>query len=126
MYKLIISGELPSLNEIIKAAKNGRGGYQPYNILKKEYMQLIQIECNRQIKGVKLNRIHLDINWYCKNKKLDPDNIAAGGVKILLDSMVHVGIIENDGWKQIEGFSHKFYVDKVDPRIEVLITEIEV
>ena len=123
MKKLIIPGELPTLNEIIALAKKGKGVYQPYNDVKQKFNTLIVYECKKQLKGIKFARIFLNITWYYKNKKQDPDNIAVGQ-KILLDGMVHAEIIENDGWKQIKGFSHNFEVDKENPRVEILISEV--
>ena len=125
MDKLVISGELPALNEIIALLKKGKGSYQPYNDIKQQLSIMIMYQCRKQLKGKKFNKVFLHIIWYCKNKKKDKDNIAAGGLKILLDSMVHAKVIENDGWKNVEGFSHKFEVDKSNPRVEILIEEVE-
>lgn len=36
-----------------------------------------------------------------------------------------MNVLHNDGWKQIVAFSDTFYIDKENPRIEVLITETE-
>ena len=33
--KIVIPGEMPGMNEIIDAAKQGRKGYQPYAVMKK-------------------------------------------------------------------------------------------
>lgn len=70
-----------------------------------------------------MKRIDLDITWYCKNKRKDKDNIAAG-IKFILDGLVKAGTIENDGWKQVNNFSHSFKVDKDNPRVEVEIKEV--
>ena len=124
MYKLVIPGELPSLNEIIALSKKGTRNYQPYNQLKQQFNTLIVYQCKKQLNRLKFERISLGITWYCKNKKQDKDNIATG-LKFILDGLVNAGIIENDGWKQIDGFSHKFEVDKLNPRVEIKITEIQ-
>lgn len=68
----------------------------------------------------KMDYIDLDITWYCKNKRKDKDNIAAG-IKFILDGLVKAGVIKNDGWKEINNFSHKFKVDKDNPRVEIEI-----
>ena len=36
-----IPGTFPDFNKIIKAAKQGRGKYQPYSIMKDEYTQAV-------------------------------------------------------------------------------------
>ena len=68
-------------------------------------------------------KIDLDITWYCKNKKKDKDNIAAG-IKFILDGLVMADAIEDDGWKQVNSFKHSFKVDKLNPRVEVRIREV--
>ena len=39
--KFEISGRLPGLNEIIDAAKQGKGKYQPYAMMKEHYTTMI-------------------------------------------------------------------------------------
>lgn len=60
----------------------------------------------------------LKFTWYCENRKQDPDNIAFQK-KFILDGMVEAKFIENDGWKQILGFSDDFKIDKNNPRVEI-------
>lgn len=64
----------------------------------------------------------IEFNWYCANKKQDPDNIAFQQ-KFILDGMVKAGLIENDGWKQIRKLAHNFEVDKNNPRVEIILSE---
>ena len=45
--------------------------------------------------------------------------------KFIQDSLVHCGVLDNDGWGQIEHFTDDFAVDPKDPRIEVTIEEFE-
>ncbi|NFP92392.1 RusA family crossover junction endodeoxyribonuclease [Clostridium sporogenes] len=89
-----------------------------YSNLKKTNTDLVAF-----IAKGKFKRIDLDITWYCKNKKKDKDNIAAG-IKFILDGLVKAGIIKNDGWKEINNFTHKFEVDKNNPRIEIILKEV--
>ena len=46
--------------------------------------------------------------WVEKNRRRDPDNIAAG-CKFILDGL-QPEILANDGWKQIIGITHIFNV----------------
>lgn len=120
--KIIIPGELPDLNTIIAESKKGRKGYQPYAILKRENTEKVAWIAKSKIKK-KLDKINLEISWICKDKRKDKDNIQAG-IKFILDGLVEAGVIENDGWKQIGDITHKFNVDKHNPRIEVVIKEV--
>lgn len=119
---VVIPGELPDLNTIIKESKRGRGNWQPYNDIKQEHTERIAWIAKSKIKK-RLKKIDLEIKWICKDRRKDKDNIMAG-TKFILDGLVVAGIIENDGWKQIGDISHKFEVDKDNPRIEVTIKEV--
>jgi len=70
-------------------------------------------------KGLKLTPpLHITFNWFCKNKRKDPDNIAFAK-KFILDGLVMVGVLTNDGWGEIAGFTDVFKVDKKNPRVEI-------
>ena len=45
--------------------------------------------------------------------------------KVFQDALQKCGVIKNDGWKEVENFTHDFYVDKKNPRIEIFLEEIE-
>lgn len=47
------------------------------------------------------------------------------GRKVVQDALVSKGVISDDGWKNIKGFSDEFYVDNANPRIEVEIEVVE-
>ena len=107
-----IIGRLPGLNEY---TATNRGNKYGGNKMKKDVQNQISWFLPKQ----KLNTpVRLIFHWYEPNKKRDKDNIAFAK-KFILDAMVNGGCIPNDGWKQIEGFEDKFYVDKDNPRIEV-------
>ena len=119
--KIIIPGEMPSMNEIIAEAKKGKRGYQPYNDMKREHTNNVKWVAQ---KLPKMDRVFLDITWYAKNKKKDPDNIAAA-VKFIWDGLVQAEVIPNDGWSENCGWSNKFKIDKDNPRVEVVIKEVK-
>ena len=121
-YKIVIPGELPDTNTIITESKKGRGKWQPYNEIKQTNTNKVAWIAKSKIKK-KLNKINLEITWICKNKRKDKDNIMAG-TKFILDGLVAAGVIKNDGWKEIGDISHKFKVDKDNPRVEVKIKEV--
>ena len=61
--------------------------------------------------------------WVEKNRRRDKDNISSFGRKVIQDALVKMGVLRNDGWENIEGFSDNFAVDKGKPRIEIEIEE---
>ena len=114
--KIVIPGEMPGMNKIIKAAKSHYGAYSK---IKKDNTETVAWLSS---KVPKKKRVFLEITWYCKNKRRDPDNIAAA-VKFIFDGLVEGGVIENDGWRENAGWSNTFKVDKDNPRIEVIVKE---
>lgn len=118
-HKIVIPGELPGMNEIIKASK---AHFMAYSTMKKDNTETITWLAS---KVPKMDKVFLDITWYCQNRRKDPDNIAGGGVKFIFDGLVEAGVIENDGWKQNKGWSNTFKVDRDNPRVEVNIKEVD-
>ena len=47
------------------------------------------------------------------------------GDRTLLDALVETGVLRNDGWSEIEGFTDNFALDPKNPRVEVTIEEME-
>lgn len=107
---------LPGLNEILQAMqtkgmKRGRKSkrWSKYTEIKREYEGLIISAINlANIKPVK--RAYFMFTFIEKNKKRDPDNVAAGARKFILDALVTAGVLENDGWKQVAGWTDTFMV----------------
>jgi Holliday junction resolvase RusA-like endonuclease len=116
--KLIIPCELTDLNTYINAERTHR--YRAADI-KKDMTQI----CTLYAKNLQpiTNKIILRITWYCKNQKKDPDNISFAK-KFILDGLVKAGVLQNDGWGQIQGFEDIFEVDKDRPRAEIEIREV--
>jgi len=119
-YKLVIPGQLPTLNEIINEAKAHWNNYRVQKENSTDKVAWAAIEA-----GVpRLNAVKLDITYYRKNRRNDPDNIAAAK-KFILDGLVAAGVLENDGWKQVRGWTEAWEVDKKNPRTEIILKEIE-
>ncbi len=118
--KFDIPGRFPGMNEIIKAAKKGKGKYQPYAIMKEEYTNIVAWLAK---KLPKYERVKIYITWYEPNARRDPDNIT-GGQKFILDGLVRAGTIPNDSQKYIANIMHKFEVDREEPRVEVELENI--
>mgnify|MGYP001244528625 CR=1 FL=1 len=111
--KFTIPGELPSLNEIIKASKSHPMAYAN---MKKDYTALVMIHAQKLSKVVE--KANFEITWYCKNKRKDKDNIMVGQ-KFIFDGLIKAGVLKNDGWNEVGNISHFFRIDKENPRVEV-------
>lgn len=113
-----ILGQLPGLNEYTQSNRNNKYGG---NKLKQDTQKLIGCYIPKEVIRIP---IFIEFHWYEPNKKRDKDNVAFAK-KFILDCMVKSGIIQNDGWKEVIGFSDYFGVDKDNPRVEVIIkTEV--
>lgn len=123
MDKLIIEGRLPGLNELLGAAN---AGYRLGNKLKQAAQDVVAWHIRQQLRGVRYaNPIILHYAYYEPNRKRDKDNIAGGVHKVVQDALVKQGVIKNDGWKGVAGFTDLvFEVDRQNPRIEVTIEEV--
>lgn len=121
-HLLTIPGRLDSLNDYIYAERSMK--YKAAK-MKKSDMKRISKSISVCLNGAKIKKpIRLDFKWVEPTSRRDPDNISSYGRKVILDALVNDGVIEDDGQKQIRGFSDDFEVDKENPRIEVRIREV--
>lgn len=122
-YLLVIPGRLDNLNDYISAERTNR--YKGAQM--KSRSEAVVINAVRQcMRGIQIDKpVYMEYTWYEKNKRRDLDNISSFGRKVIQDSLVHTHVLKNDGWKEIVGFSDTFYVDAINPRIEVLIREVQ-
>lgn len=92
--------------------------------MKKKTQQLIAY-CIMQQRGVRFEKpVRIVFTWHEPNRKRDKDNIAFAK-KFIFDALVEIGVIPNDGWKNVDSFSDDFSVDNENPRGEVEIIEVE-
>lgn len=123
-HKFTISGTLPGLNEYLKAERSFSKKHSCGNDMKQSNQFLICNAIRTQLKRLKIkDTVHIAYTFYEPNKKRDLDNVSAVAHKFIQDSLVRCGVLENDGWANITGFSDRFFIDRSNPRIEVLITE---
>ena len=122
-YKLVISGRLNNLNDYTNACRTHRqkGGQMKHKneqkVLQAIYEQLPRIRIRKPVTIAYI--------WYEKDRRRDLDIVSSFGRKVIQDALVDAGVLKNDGWKEIRGFSDRFAVDADNPRIEVEIEETE-
>lgn len=122
-HKLTISGKLPGLNEYIRACRtNPHAG----NKMKRSAEDYVLWQIAQNIQDILITRpVILEYDFFEPNKKRDLDNIASFAMKVIQDVLVSAGVLANDGWNEIWGFTTQFYCDPDNPRIEVAIVEVE-
>lgn len=118
--KIVIPGRLDGLNEYTAANRTNR---YIGNTMKRKNEEII-LWAIRQAKLHKVidYPIALQITWYEPNRRRDFDNITFA-VKFILDAMVQAKIIENDGLNFVNKINHTVFIDKNNPRIEIVVKE---
>jgi len=86
-----INGLPPSFNEYVNAERRNRFLAAK---MKKTETERIQWQC----KGITPVKGKVDVTFqaYVKDRKKDPDGIYLYACKVILDSLVELGILEND------------------------------
>lgn len=122
-YLLTIPGKLCGLNDYIAAERTNRHKGAK---MKADSGSIVAVAIKQCMRGVRIEKpVEMHYTWYEPNKRRDLDNVSSFGRKVIQDSLVQCGVLKDDGWKYVVGFSDRFEVDKVNPRIEVLIREVE-
>lgn len=120
--KLIIQGQLPGANAYIDACHRNK---HLANKLKHQAESTVMWAAKSQLRGVRFNGpVIMHYTWVEPNRRRDKDNIVFAK-KFVQDALVRDGVLANDGWAQIKGFSDDFAVDRKRPRVEVEILEVK-
>lgn len=119
---LRLQGELPALNEIIGASK---AHWSNYARVKRQNTYLVALQCRAQHLSPIDGPVEISFLHYRPSRKKDPDNVAAGAQKMILDGLVKAAILPNDTMQYVAALHHAFEVDRDNPRIDVLIEAIE-
>ncbi len=117
---VIIPFPLPGLNEYIEAERSHR---KKGASMKRKWQAAVAASLRRQLRGALREPVTMRYTWYERSRRRDKDNISAFGRKVIQDSLVGMGVLRNDGWANIKGFSDRFQGDKKYPRVEIEIEE---
>ena len=122
MPHFTIQGTLPTMNEYLASeARHPQAGAK----MKRDNLQIVSTYLRRDLKRWKTDKpLIIHYRFFEPNKKRDKDNIAFMVLKTVHDAMQKCGVITNDGWANIENFTFDFFVDSINPRIEVYLEEI--
>lgn len=107
---LWVPGPLPGMNELISAAKRPSWSKTSYTTLKKKWTEDVW----KLAKSARMLKFPGDVvitfEWLEKNKRRDPDNVAAGGRKLVLDGLVMAGVLQGDGWRYVRSWTDRFNI----------------
>lgn len=121
-YRFTIPGRLPGLNDYVRACRAHR----------MKAAQLIEASENliiwayrKALQGTKLRPpVTIAYRFFEPDRRRDHDNISGYAHKVVQDALVKAGALPNDGWNEILNDTNNYAVDKKDPRIEIIITEV--
>lgn len=123
---LWIDETLPGLNEILAAAKSGHGRGNAYARMKAEWTERIYFWAKSACMKPMPSPVRIGFLWVEKNRRRDPDNVAAGGRKLILDGLVKAGVLSDDGSHEIQSWTDTFAVSKDKPGVRVEIAAVGV
>ena len=128
VQRLWIPGAPPSFNEIIAACiashrltPSGKR-YNAYNATKQQWTERVGMMARVQ----KLRPVEAGYFTYLfreENQRRDPSNFVAGGVKMIEDGLKACGVIRNDGWAVVLGYTSYWMVDNRAPGVSVFISQ---
>lgn len=116
---LWVPGPLPGMNELIAAAKGSGGRGAGYARLKKQWTEAVWAEAKRARLPSFTGRVVLTFTWHEADRRRDPDNVAAGGRKLVLDGLVLAGVLGGDGWRYVQSWTDRFDVRPERPGVAV-------
>ena len=121
-YYFTIPGKFPSMNQFIGANRNS---VHSGNNMKKKSQSDIIFAIMPAVGYHIRTPVFIQYTFYEENRKRDLDNVSGYFHKVFQDAIVQCRLLPNDTWNEIVGFSDRFFVDRKNPRIEVIIKEVD-
>lgn len=94
--------------------------YLVSNKVKHDYHTMVAEQIGKQ----KFNKIKLLYKVYAARNGTDGHNIRAVIEKFFMDGLVEAGAIEDDDISHVIGDTSEYYIDKMNPRIEITILPV--
>lgn len=118
IQKFTIHDRLPGMNEY---TANQRANKYGGNLMKRHAQKGVEAEIRAaRLKPIKYP-VEIVYTFYEPNKRRDKDNIAGFAHKVIQDALVATGILKDDAWDYIIGFTDRFAVDRKEPHITVIL-----
>ena len=125
IFRFTIEGRLPNLNDLISCervqfkTRTGRFATKG-SVLKKKWQKHCVNYIRKDLKNLKLDKpVTIHYHYFEIDKRRDLGNIHAFAQKVIEDALQESGVLKNDNWQWVKGFTADFDVDKTNPRIVV-------
>lgn len=134
-YKVIIpsrNGKFPikGLNELLKAEKHIWDARMKKTIVsnkvKSDNDKICRLAIQKYMRGVKIEKpIICHFHVFAKDKMHDRGNINSALEKSFMDALQQKNVIKNDGYDDVYDSEFHTSLDRLNPRVEVIIEEVE-
>lgn len=112
--------QMPNLNDVIEACKTH---YAVYAKLKRKWGSTVAL-CARAGGFTRIQHpAHFSFEFREPDRRRDPDNLIAGGLKVIFDAMQDAGLLHNDGWNDVLSITTSWRVDKERPGVMLTVRE---
>lgn len=119
MIKIIIYNIPPSNNQYL----GNSNSFRIYNKDKKKWFVYMLNAAKDKIPKKPIELANVTITYYFKDKvRRDPDNYSG---KFILDPLVALKVLKDDSFNVIDTLKIKGFVDRQNPRVEVVIIPLE-
>lgn len=131
-YKVVIPSKrgsfpLKGLNELLDGRLYNPRTRKYHNSVKKENDFVCCVAIRRDLKGVKLKTpIKCTYYIYAQDKRHDRGNLYCAVEKSFLDALQSCRVLENDSWDKCHDGVFHTMLDRRNPRVEVIIEEVEI
>lgn len=145
VQKLVLPYAAPNLNDLIRATndastrrgvvryqvKNERSRWRKrmpkvadqYTAMKAQWATRVQAHVREQRVEPCPNGAHVVFRIVEVDRRRDPDNLASGAMKFVLDGLVKAGVLKNDGWSGVLSLGFEFDINPNKGSVEVTLTE---
>lgn len=130
-YKVVINKKnntfpVKGLNELLAGRMYDYRTKRYHNKVKADNDKVCCVAIRRDLQGVKFTKpIRCTYHIYAGDKKHDRGNLYAAAEKSFLDALQQCGCLKSDGFDYVVDSIFRTMLDKNNPRIEVIIEELE-
>lgn len=131
-YRVVISKTnktfpIKGLNELLSGRMYDYRTKKYHNKVKSDNDRVCCVAIRRDLKGVILKTpIRCTYYIYAQDKRHDRGNLYSATEKSFLDALQSCKCLKNDGWNEVVDSIFHTYLDAKNPRVEVVIEEVEI
>lgn len=131
-YKVVIgskNGKFPikGLNELLSGMYWNARLKRFQNEVKAENDKQCRLAIQKYLRGVKIEKpIICHFHVFAKDKMHDRGNINSALEKSFMDALQQKNVIKNDGYDDVYDSQFHTSLDRLNPRVEVIIEEVEI